>query len=182
MKNAQTTPLISSKSSGTPSSTATPRSSKNTSGYDLTTLSSASKSSSSRKSSSTTASESAKKSASNTMFVVSLIDNRAREIGIAAMDMRSSEVFLTQFVENSTSYSNACNMIHVYEPTEIILPNTLAGSKLAISLAQAFPTCKPTYIARKFYNETKGDATQSYDSHYRQRTNQRVGGSKPCTS
>lgn len=95
-------------------------------------------------------------SSSRTMFVVALIDNRAREMGIAAMNLKSTELFLTQFTENSSSYNNLCNMIHIYEPIEIILPNTLAESKISTIILQAFQNSKVTHVARKFFNETKG--------------------------
>jgi DNA mismatch repair protein MSH4 len=134
-------------------STETPRSAR--SGYDLSFTSP--RSGSNKSTSSETNSTPGRKS----MFLVSLIDNRAREVGFAAMNLRSSDIFLTQFVENSTSYSNTCNMLNVYDPVEIIIPNTLAASKIALTISQTFQNAKTTYVARKLYNETKGDYVNS---------------------
>jgi DNA mismatch repair protein MSH4 len=92
-------------------------------------------------------------------FIVSLIDNKAREIGLAAMNLRASSVSMCQFTENSaTAYSNVCNMLHVYSPcAEVILPKTIENSKLALAIKDEFPNIQISFIPRKFFNETKGN-------------------------
>lgn len=92
------------------------------------------------------------------IFIIAIIDNKAKEIGLAAMNLKSSTVFLSQFVENSsTTFNNVCNMLHIYSPcVEVVLPNTQENTTLANIIKHQFPGIQLTFIPRKLFNETKG--------------------------
>ncbi|KAL0486176.1 DNA mismatch repair protein MutS [Acrasis kona] len=128
----------------------TPRSTPKSSQYNLEFKS---PQSSSKKKQST---ESGPHNDSSQTFIVSLIDNRAKDIGIAAINLKSSDIYLTQFSENSATYSNTYNMIQLYNPDEVLLPNSLSETKLSDMIQSKFANKKITNIARKFYNEVKG--------------------------
>lgn len=50
-------------------------------------------------------------SAKDTPYLISLIENRAREVGIACINMKSFEIILTQFVDN-TNYIHTLSVIY----------------------------------------------------------------------
>ena len=89
--------------------------------------------------------------------IVAVIENKAKEIGIAAMDLRTPEMMLSQFSDNQT-YVMASATLHRYEPIEILLPSTMAGSSLVTALQDLLPAfhTKINFVARKFFNDTQG--------------------------
>ncbi|KAI4327142.1 hypothetical protein L6164_019639 [Bauhinia variegata] len=42
----------------------------------------------------------------NSSFVIGLIENRAKEVGVAAFDLRTASLHLSQYIETSSSYQN----------------------------------------------------------------------------
>jgi len=94
--------------------------------------------------------------------ILALLDNPSREVGFASFNLRTNTVYLTQYSESS-SYINTCNMLKVYEPTEVIFPKTLYDSKLAsvvkqeLEINEGIAKAKTTFIARKFFTEGKGN-------------------------
>ncbi|KAL9651788.1 hypothetical protein ABK040_014433 [Willaertia magna] len=91
---------------------------------------------------------------SNSTNLIALIDNAAREVGFACFNLRTNTVYLTQYNESS-SYSNTCNMLKIYEPVEVVFPKSLYDSKLPNVVKQELET-KVSFISRKFFNENKG--------------------------
>ncbi|KAI7751888.1 hypothetical protein M8C21_002615 [Ambrosia artemisiifolia] len=60
-------------------------------------------------------------------FVIGLIENRAKEVGVAAFDLRSASLHLSEYIETSSSYQNTKTLLHFYDPIVIIVPpNKLA--------------------------------------------------------
>ncbi|KAI9173908.1 hypothetical protein LWI28_008577 [Acer negundo] len=60
-------------------------------------------------------------------FVTGLIENRAKEVGVAAFDLRSATLHLSQYIETSSSYQNTKTLLHFYDPMVIIVsPNKFA--------------------------------------------------------
>ncbi|EFJ30915.1 hypothetical protein SELMODRAFT_88599 [Selaginella moellendorffii] len=57
-------------------------------------------------------------------FVVGVIENRAKEVGLAAFDLRTASLHLSQYIETSRSFQNTMTMLHFYNPSELILPAT----------------------------------------------------------
>lgn len=70
--------------------------------------------------------------------------------------MNSPQLNLCQFHETSSTYDNLCVMLQLYDPVEIILPVTMNQTKIVEALSFEFPKSKINFIARKFYNESKG--------------------------
>ncbi|GMH09551.1 hypothetical protein Nepgr_011392 [Nepenthes gracilis] len=55
-------------------------------------------------------------------FVIGMIENRAKEVGVAALDLRSASLHLSQYIETSRSYQNTKTLLHFYDPIVIIVP------------------------------------------------------------
>ncbi|KAG7547186.1 RNA recognition motif domain [Arabidopsis suecica] len=61
-------------------------------------------------------------------FVAGLIENRAKEVGMAAFDLRSASLHLSQYIETSSSYQNTKTLLRFYDPSvTIVPPNKLAA-------------------------------------------------------
>ncbi|CAI0413176.1 unnamed protein product [Linum tenue] len=61
-------------------------------------------------------------------IVISLIENRAKEVGMAAFNLRSASLDLSQYIETSGSYQNTQTLLQFYDPMVIIVPpNKLAA-------------------------------------------------------
>ncbi|KAI7987829.1 DNA mismatch repair protein MSH4 [Camellia lanceoleosa] len=93
-------------------------------------------------------------------FVVGLIENRAKEVGVAAFDLRSASLHLSQYIETSSSYQNTKTLLHFYDPMVIIVP----PSKLApdgmvgvsILVDRFYSSIKKVVMARGCFDDTKG--------------------------
>ncbi|KAL7188611.1 hypothetical protein ACSBR1_038470 [Camellia fascicularis] len=93
-------------------------------------------------------------------FVVGLIENRAKEVGVAAFDLRSASLHLSQYIETSSSYQNTKTLLHFYDPMVIIVP----PSKLApdgmvgvsILVDRFYSSIKKVIMARGCFDDTKG--------------------------
>ncbi|EPS66790.1 hypothetical protein M569_07983, partial [Genlisea aurea] len=93
-------------------------------------------------------------------FVVGLIENRAKEVGVAAFDLRSASLHLSQYIETSSSYQNTKTLLIFYDPMVIIVaPTKLApdGMVGVSELVDRFcsSTTKVT-MARGCFDDTMG--------------------------
>ncbi|ONI06522.1 hypothetical protein PRUPE_5G066100 [Prunus persica] len=93
-------------------------------------------------------------------FVIGLIENRAKEVGVAAFDLRLASLHLSQYIETSSSYQNTKTLLQFYDPMVIIVsPNKLApdGMVGVSELADRFyATVKKVVMARGCFDDTKG--------------------------
>ncbi|KHN34920.1 DNA mismatch repair protein mutS [Glycine soja] len=93
-------------------------------------------------------------------FVVGIIENRAKEVGLAAFDLRSASLHLSQYIETSSSYQNTKTLLHFYDPIVIIIPpNKLASNSTAgvTELVDRFyGSVKQVMLARGCFDDTKG--------------------------
>ncbi|CAN6487292.1 unnamed protein product [Victoria cruziana] len=93
-------------------------------------------------------------------IIVALIENRAKEVGIAALDMRSASLHLSQYIETSSSYQNTRTLLHFYDPAVIILPpNRMTNDGIAgISeqVERIFSSASKVVMARGWFDDTKG--------------------------
>ncbi|KAG6687462.1 hypothetical protein I3842_11G072300 [Carya illinoinensis] len=93
-------------------------------------------------------------------FVVGLIENRAKEVGVAAFDLRLASLHLSQFIETSSSYQNTKTLLHFYDPLVIIVtPNKLApDGMVGVSdlVDRFYATVKKVVMARGCFDDTKG--------------------------
>jgi hypothetical protein len=76
---------------------------------------------------------------------------------IALIQFANHQLVLSQFNETSSTFDNLFNVIALYTPSEILFPVTMENSKLVKLIQHEYPNLQFTFIARKFFNETKGN-------------------------
>ncbi|XP_027080318.2 DNA mismatch repair protein MSH4 isoform X2 [Coffea arabica] len=93
-------------------------------------------------------------------FVVGLIENRAKEVGVAAIDLRSASLHLSQYIETSSSYQNTKTILQFYDPMVIIVPpNKLAADGMVgiSELVDKFCTStRKVIVSRSYFDDTRG--------------------------
>ncbi|KAL0854879.1 hypothetical protein Bca101_060031 [Brassica carinata] len=93
-------------------------------------------------------------------FVTGLIENRAKEVGMAAFDLRSASLHLSQYIETSSSYQNTKTLLRFYDPCVIIVPpNKLAADGMVgVSelVDRCYSTVRKVVFARGCFDDTKG--------------------------
>ena len=89
-------------------------------------------------------------------YLLALIENRAREVGIACINLKSYEITLTQFVDNC-NYFHTLSILYSWDPIEIILSKTLENTPIHHQLNSHLQNFPLTFISRKFFDEVKGE-------------------------
>ncbi|GAB1288253.1 MutS protein homolog 4 [Apodemus speciosus] len=97
--------------------------------------------------------------------IVAVVEGRglARgEIGMASVDLKSPQIMLSQFADNTT-YAKVITKLQVLSPLEIIMSNTACivgnSTKLFTLITEnfkGFSNVNFTTVQRKYFNETKG--------------------------
>uniref|UniRef100_A0A8C8RIV3 DNA mismatch repair protein n=1 Tax=Pelusios castaneus TaxID=367368 RepID=A0A8C8RIV3_9SAUR len=94
--------------------------------------------------------------------IVAVVEGRglARgEIGMASIDLKSPEVVLSQFADNTT-YAKVITKLKILTPLEIIMSNTACDTgnttKLFNLITENFKNVTFTTVQRKYFSETKG--------------------------
>ncbi|KAJ5068017.1 muts protein [Anaeramoeba ignava] len=103
-------------------------------------------------------------------IIVSVIENRAHEIGIASWNSKKPEVILNQF-SDSHSYPNFQTMITFLDPSLIIISNTAIDTPLYKMIESQFSFIQIETVARKYFSESKGSF---YIKKYKLKENQSV--------
>ncbi|KAL9249428.1 DNA mismatch repair protein MSH4-like protein [Drosera capensis] len=92
-------------------------------------------------------------------FIIGMIGNRAKEVGVAAFDLRSALLRLSQYIENSSSYQNTKTLLHFYDPLVIIVPpNKLAPDGMvgvSVLVDKYYSATKKVMLANGFFDDTK---------------------------
>ncbi|XP_022996171.1 DNA mismatch repair protein MSH4 [Cucurbita maxima] len=93
-------------------------------------------------------------------YVIGLIENRAKEVGVAAFDLRSASLHLSQYIETSSSYQNTKTLLHFYDPMVILVPpNKLAPDGMvgvSVLVDRFYVSVKKVVMARGCFDDTKG--------------------------
>ncbi|XAR70476.1 hypothetical protein NMG60_11027331 [Bertholletia excelsa] len=93
-------------------------------------------------------------------FIIGLIENRAKEVGVAAFDLRSASLHLSQYIETSSSYQNTKTLLNFYDPLVIVVPpNKLApDGMIGVStlIDRFYSSIKKVIVARGCFDDTKG--------------------------
>ncbi|XWS49122.1 hypothetical protein CRYUN_Cryun13aG0136600 [Craigia yunnanensis] len=93
-------------------------------------------------------------------FVIGLIENRAKEVGMAAFDLRSASLHLSQYIETSSSYQNTKNLLHFYDPMVIIVPPNKLAPEGMVGVSELvdrfYASVKKAVMARGCFDDTKG--------------------------
>uniref|UniRef100_G1TB80 MutS protein homolog 4 n=1 Tax=Oryctolagus cuniculus TaxID=9986 RepID=G1TB80_RABIT len=101
-------------------------------------------------------------SAHTPSVIVAVVEGRglARgEIGMASIDLKSPQIILSQFADNTT-YAKVITKLKILSPLEIIMSNTACvvgnSTKLFTLITENFKNVNFTTVQRKYFNETKG--------------------------
>lgn len=89
------------------------------------------------------------------VYILALNENRTKEVGIAAINLKSPVVSLSQYCDSHT-YMHTMTSILIYQPTEVLLPNTALDTELYAQIKNQFPSISIVTIARKYFSESKG--------------------------
>lgn len=100
-------------------------------------------------------------------FVVGFIENRAKEVGVAAFDLRSASLHLSQYIEtsmlrdvSSSSYQNTKTLLQFYEPMVIIVSTNKLVADGMVGVSQlADRVCssiRKVIMARGCFDDTRG--------------------------
>ncbi|KAK4483613.1 hypothetical protein RD792_010812 [Penstemon davidsonii] len=96
----------------------------------------------------------------NSNFVVGLIENRAKEVGVAAFDLRSASLHLSQYIETSSSYQNTKTLLNFYDPMVVIVTPTKSAPDGMVGVSELvdrfFSSTTKVIIARGCFDDTKG--------------------------
>ncbi|KAH7687559.1 DNA mismatch repair Msh2-type protein [Dioscorea alata] len=92
--------------------------------------------------------------------VVGLIENRAKEVGVAAFDLRSASLHLSQYIETSCSYQNTKTLLHFYDPMVIIVPPVKLAPDGMVGVSELvdkyYTSNKKITMSRGCFDDTKG--------------------------
>ncbi|CAB78741.1 hypothetical protein [Arabidopsis thaliana] len=83
-------------------------------------------------------------------FVAGLIENRAKEVGMAAFDLRSASLHLSQYIETSSSYQNTKTLLRFYDPSVIIVPPNKLAADGMVGVSELVDRCYSTVRKVKF--------------------------------
>nr|DAD47740.1 TPA_asm: hypothetical protein HUJ06_017677 [Nelumbo nucifera] len=93
-------------------------------------------------------------------IVIGLIENRAKEVGVAAFDLRSAALHLSQFIETSSTYQNTKTLLHFYDPMVIIVPPNKLAPDSMVGVAELvdrfYTSVKKVVMSRGCFDDTKG--------------------------
>ncbi|XP_012070017.1 DNA mismatch repair protein MSH4 [Jatropha curcas] len=93
-------------------------------------------------------------------IVISLIENRAKEVGMAAFDLRSASLHLSQYIETSSSYQNTRTLLQFYDPVVIIVPPNKLAPEGMVGISELvdrfYALVKKVVMARGCFDDTKG--------------------------
>ncbi|CAO2819470.1 unnamed protein product [Amaranthus hypochondriacus] len=93
-------------------------------------------------------------------FIIGMIENRAKEVGVAALDLRSASLHLSQYIETSGSYQNTKTLLQFYDPMLIIVPpSKLAPDSMvgvSVLVDKYYSASKKVIMARGCFDDTKG--------------------------
>ncbi|XP_028550917.1 LOW QUALITY PROTEIN: DNA mismatch repair protein MSH4 [Dendrobium catenatum] len=93
-------------------------------------------------------------------FVIGLIENRAKEVGMAAFDLRSASLHLSQYIETSCSYQNTKTLLFFYDPMTIIVPPVKLAPDGMVGVSELvdkhYPSNKKITVSRGCFDDTKG--------------------------
>ncbi|XP_058085648.1 DNA mismatch repair protein MSH4 isoform X6 [Magnolia sinica] len=92
-------------------------------------------------------------------FIIGLIENRAKEVGVAAFDLRLASLHLSQYIETSSSYQNTKTLLHFYDPMVIIVPPNKLAPDGMVGVSELVDRCytstKKVIMARGCFDDTK---------------------------
>ncbi|KAL2518149.1 DNA mismatch repair protein MSH4 [Abeliophyllum distichum] len=116
-------------------------------------------------------------------FVIGVIENRAKEVGVAAFDLRLASLNLSQYIETSISYQNTKTLLNFYDPMIVIVTPTNLAPDGMIGVSELVDryclSTRKVIMARGCFDDTrgamivknlaaKGPSALSLDTYYKQ--------------
>ncbi|KAG3116295.1 DNA mismatch repair protein [Phytophthora idaei] len=94
----------------------------------------------------------------SSFLIAAVAENRAREIGICAIDLVAPYELLLWTVIDSHSYLDTMALLQAYQPVEILVVETSKSRKINEEISKRFAgsSCRVVPLARKYFNQTKG--------------------------
>uniref|UniRef100_K3WJP8 Uncharacterized protein n=1 Tax=Globisporangium ultimum (strain ATCC 200006 / CBS 805.95 / DAOM BR144) TaxID=431595 RepID=K3WJP8_GLOUD len=95
----------------------------------------------------------AQASANASFLIAAVTENRAREIGICAIDLVAPYELLLWSIIDSHSYADTISLLHAYQPTEILIVETTKANKMNDEVTKRFSgsICRVVPVARKYF-------------------------------
>ena len=88
-------------------------------------------------------------------YLICIIENYAREVGISAYNYRTSEYFITQYIDTE-NYINTLTMINYWRPIEIVMNQKSEDSSLFKIIHKTFKNAYIGFLPRNKFNMDYG--------------------------
>ena len=96
----------------------------------------------------------------NGVVVISIVENRAREICVAEIDSRNISTVDVHILLDNHSYSQVVSLIHLISPHEILLADNCRNKVLSQRIIEEFvtkaDTCRVLFISRQYFDQDRG--------------------------
>lgn len=86
--------------------------------------------------------------------VDSILDFIWNQVGMAAFDLRSASLHLSQYIETSSSYQNTKTLLRFYDPCVIIVPPNKLAADGMVGVSELVDRCYTT--VRKVKSSSHG--------------------------